>query len=87
MMGRVVTGPQADLNLAIHAFVGSTPIEQAVIDTGAPTTTYYIYYVATDENGLTSTSTCTVFVEPIEDAPAPAATSTGPTATSTSTGQ
>jgi hypothetical protein len=45
----------------VHAFVGSTPLEYASIDT-ATTTTYHINYVATDRAGNTATSTRTVIV-------------------------
>jgi hypothetical protein len=52
-----------DHNLSIHTFVGTTPIDQAVIDTGAPAT-YHINYVATDQAGNTATSTRTVIIDP-----------------------
>jgi hypothetical protein len=44
-----------DQNLGVHAFFGSTPLEQVMIDTST-TTTYYIDYVATDSAGNTATS-------------------------------
>ena len=65
-LGATVTGPAEDLNLGIHTFVGNTPIEQAVLDTST-TTTYHIYYVATDSSGVTATSTRTVVVEAAGD--------------------
>ena len=80
-LGAQITGPQADLNLGIQTFVGTTPMSQAVIDTST-TTTYHINYVVTDSQGLTSTSTRTVIVEAAstagntEDASTTAATST-----------
>ena len=55
----------ADLNLGIQTFVGTTPMSQAVIDTSAPAT-YHIYYVVTDANNLTSTSTRTVIILPAQ---------------------
>jgi len=61
-LGARIIGPQEDINLGIHTFVGSTPIEYAVIDTSAPAT-YHIYYVVIGTSGLTSTSTRTVIVE------------------------
>lgn len=61
-LGAKITGPTADLNLGIHTFVGTTPIEFAAIDTSVPAT-YHLYYVATDQNGLTATSTRTVIVQ------------------------
>jgi hypothetical protein len=60
-LGATVTD-NVDQNIGVHAFVGSTPIEQAFIDTSA-TTTYHINYVATDSAGNTATSTRTVVVE------------------------
>ena len=61
-LGATITGPTEDLNLGIYTFVGNTPIEQAVLDTST-TTTYHIYYVATDWTGNTSTSTRTVLIQ------------------------
>ena len=63
-LGAIITGPAEDLNLGIHTFVGSTPIEQAVLDTST-TATYHIYYVATDSTGATATSTRTVIVQAV----------------------
>jgi diaminopimelate decarboxylase len=50
--------------------------EQAVINTST-TTVYHINYVATDQNGLTATSTRTVII----DASAPSAVDTPPPST------
>jgi hypothetical protein len=61
-LGATITGPAGDLNLGIHTLVGDTPIDQAVIDTST-TTTYHINYVATDQTGLTSTSTRTLIIQ------------------------
>jgi len=67
-LGAVITGPtQADTNLGVQTFFGTTPLEYALIDTSAPAT-YHIYYVATNASG-TSTSTRTVIVDaPVGDA-------------------
>jgi hypothetical protein len=59
-LGATVTD-NVDHNLGVHAFVGSTALEQASIDTST-TTTYLINYVATDSAGNTATSTRTVIV-------------------------
>jgi hypothetical protein len=79
-LGATITGPQADLNLGIQTFVGTTPIAQAVIDTSAPAT-YHIYYVATDQSGLTATSSRTVVVQAPSSATSDAASSTEATST------
>lgn len=64
-LGAIITGPtDADKNLGVQVFVGSTPIEYAVIDTST-STTYHIYYVATNSYG-TATSTRTVIVGAVE---------------------
>ena len=68
-LGATVTD-NVDINLGIHAFVGTTPIEQAVIDTSAPAT-YHINYVATDAAGNTATSTRTVVVQAATSSPSP----------------
>ena len=83
-LGATVTD-NADKNLGIHTFVGTTPIEFATIETKEPAT-YHIYYVATDNAGNTATSTRTVMIKAPTDAPteAPADESSTPdTATST----
>jgi hypothetical protein len=51
-LGATVTD-NANKNLGVHAFVGSTTIELAHIDTSEPTT-YHITYRATDEAGNTA---------------------------------
>ena len=61
-LGATITGPTADLNLGIQTFVGTTPMSQATIDTST-SATYHIYYVVTDVQGNTSTSTRTVIVQ------------------------
>ena len=60
-LGVTVTD-NVDLNLGYQIFVGSTPIDQAMIDTSEPNE-WHIHYVATDNAGNTATSTRTVIVE------------------------
>lgn len=60
-LGATVTD-NLDLNLGLHVFVGSTPMDQAVLDTSEPNE-WHIHYVATDNAGNTATSTRTVIVE------------------------
>jgi LysM repeat protein len=91
-LGATITGPQQDLNLGISMFVNGVAMSPVEIDTSAVATDT-IDYVATDQNGLTSTSTRTVIIEapandnqststPANDnSPPPAATSTGATTT------
>jgi lysophospholipase L1-like esterase len=61
-LGATVTGPQADLNLGIKTFLNGALVSNIVIDTSTAATDT-IDYVATDQNGLTSTSTRTVIIE------------------------
>ncbi|HTV29166.1 MAG TPA: immunoglobulin-like domain-containing protein, partial [Xanthobacteraceae bacterium] len=84
-LGATITGPQADLNLGIQTFVNGVAMSPVVIDTSAAATDT-IDYVATDQNGLTSTTTRTVIVEapsiaPSDDASTTSATSTDATTT------
>ena len=68
-LGATITGPQADLNLGIKTFLNGALVSNIVLDTST-TTTATIDYVATDQNGLTSTSTRTVIIElPTVEAP------------------
>jgi Domain of unknown function (DUF5011) len=62
-LGAQITGPQADLNLGITTYVNGAPMNPVQLDTTEPATDT-IQYGATDQNGLTSTSTRTVIVEP-----------------------
>jgi hypothetical protein len=80
-LGATITGPQADLNLGITTYVNGTPMNPVQIDTSTVATDT-IAYVATDQSGLTSTSTRTVIIQPANAPPIvpPAAAST--TATS-----
>jgi Chaperone of endosialidase/Domain of unknown function (DUF5011) len=74
-LGATITGPTADLNLGITTLLNGTLTSNIVIDTSAAATDT-IDYVATDQNGLTSTSTRTVIVQ------APAAPNTPTTGAS-----
>jgi hypothetical protein len=66
-LGATITGPQADLNLGITTFLNGTLASNIVIDTSQPATDT-IDYVATDQNGLMSTSTRTVIIESAQTA-------------------
>jgi hypothetical protein len=84
-LGATITGPQADLNLGIQTFVNGVATSPVQIDTSEAATDT-IDYVATDQNGLTSTSTRTVIIEapsivPSDDASTMAATTTDATTT------
>jgi hypothetical protein len=84
-LGATITGPQADLNLGITTYLNGTLTSNIVIDT-TQAATDTIDYVATDQNGLTSTSTRTAIIEanpsiiPTDDA-----SSTAPTASAATT--
>ena len=69
-LGATITGPQADLNLGIQTYLNGAPVSTIMIDTSAVATDT-IDYVVTDQNGLTSTSTRTVIVEPATTPSAP----------------
>ena len=62
-LGATITGPQADLNLGIQTYLNGTLESPIELDTSAAATDT-IAYVVTDSQGLTSTSTRTVIVEP-----------------------
>ena len=91
-LGATITGPQQDLNLGITTYVNGTEMSPVQIDTSTAATDT-IDYVATDQNGLTATSTRTVIIEapandnqatstPANDnSPPAAATSTSATTT------
>jgi hypothetical protein len=81
-LGATITGPQADLNLGIQTFFNGVPVSNIVIDTSAVATDT-IDYVATDQNGLTTTSTRTVIVEPAATPLPPTASASSTAATST----
>jgi len=73
-----ITGPQADLNLGLTTYVNGTLTSNVVIDT-TQAATDTIDYVATDQSGLTATSTRTVIIE----AAASTATASSTVATTT----
>jgi len=94
-LGATITGPQQDLNVGIAVYVNGTEMSPVQIDTSQAATDT-IDYVATDQSGLTSTSTRIVIIEPapaprwipIDPPPSTDATSTNDattTATSTAT--
>jgi hypothetical protein len=83
-LGVTITGPQADLNLGITTYVNGTETNPVQIDTsGVATDT--IDYVATDQSGLTSTSTRTVIVEAPSIVPSDSASSADATSTDDAT--
>jgi hypothetical protein len=61
-LGATITGPTAVLNLGITTYVNGAPMNPVQIDTSTVTTDT-IDYVATDQSGLTSTSTRTVIIQ------------------------
>jgi hypothetical protein len=67
-LGATITGPTADLNLGIKTFLNGAATSPVQIDTSAAATDT-IDYVATDQHGLTSTTTRTVIVEASSIAP------------------
>jgi Domain of unknown function (DUF5011) len=80
-LGATITGPTADLNLGIKTFLNGTEMSPVVIDTSSVATDT-IQYVATNQNGLTATSTRTVIIQAANDNTPPLA-STTTTASST----
>jgi len=68
-LGATITGPQQDLNLGITTYLNGTLTSNIVIDTSQAATNT-IDYVATDQSGLTSTSTRTVIIEAATNAAA-----------------
>ena len=83
-LGATITGPQQDLNLGIQTYVNGVAMSPIQIDT-TEAATDTIDYVATDQSGLTSTSTRTVLIEPSASPAAGVfvATTTDATATTT----
>jgi len=61
-LGATITGPQTDINLAIETYLNGVLENPIELDTSAAATDT-IDYVATDGQGLTSTSTRSVIVE------------------------
>jgi hypothetical protein len=85
-LGATITGPQADLDLGITTYVNVAPMSPVQIDTSSAATDT-IDYVATDQNGLTSTTTRTVIIQapsivPTTDGSTTDATTTAATSTS-----
>jgi hypothetical protein len=83
-LGATIISPQADLNLGIQTYLSGTLTSNIVIDT-SQVATDTVDYVVTDQNGLTSTSTRTVLVEPAAApsiVPGDSASSTAATTTS-----
>jgi hypothetical protein len=65
-LGATITAPLADLNLGIKTFLNGALVGNIVIDTSAAATDT-IAYVVTDPQGITSTSTRTVVIQPAND--------------------
>jgi Domain of unknown function (DUF5011) len=61
-LGAQITAPQPDLNLGITTYVNRAPMNPVQLDTSTAATDT-IDYVATDQTGLTSTSTPQVIIE------------------------
>jgi Bacterial surface protein, Ig-like domain len=81
-LGATIMGPQADKNLDIPTFLNGTFTSNIAIDT-TEAATDTIDYVATDQSGLTATSTRTVIVQPAATSPSPQPGQGTTTATST----
>jgi hypothetical protein len=62
-LGVTITGPTADLNLGVTTYVNGIETSPVQIDTSAAATDT-IDYAVMDQNGLTSTSTRIVVIEP-----------------------
>jgi hypothetical protein len=82
-LGAIIAGPQQDRNLGIQIFLNGTPMSAVHIDT-TDAATDTIAYVATNQSGLTSTSTRTLIIEP-PDASVSTASTTPPTTSSAAT--
>jgi hypothetical protein len=86
-LGATIAGPQADLNLSITTYVDGIEMSPVKIDT-TQAATDTVDYVATDQSGLTSTSTRTVIIETASPvAPTDNASTTAGTNNATSTVQ
>jgi LysM repeat protein len=77
-LGASITGPAADLNLGITTYLNGIFMSPIQVDTSKAATDT-IQYVATDQAGLTATSTRTVIIQ----APVSAQPANGGTATTT----
>jgi Domain of unknown function (DUF5011)/Chaperone of endosialidase len=90
-LGATITGPEQDLNLGLTTYVNGTEMNPVQLDTSAAATDT-IDYVATDQNGLTSTSSRTVIVQVPQmgasaDQPAPSGDASASTTAATSSAQ
>jgi hypothetical protein len=65
-LGATITGPKADLNLGIKTFLNGVLVSNIALDTTQAATDTFDY-VATDQNGLTSTTTRTVIIQAAND--------------------
>jgi hypothetical protein len=74
-LGATITGPANDLNLGIKTYLNGILVSNIVLDTTSAATDT-IDYVATDQSGLTSTSTRTVIIDPLIPPPATSNTNT-----------
>jgi hypothetical protein len=81
-LGATITGPTADINLGITTYVNGTPMNPIQLDT-TQAATNTIAYVATDQNGLSSTAARTVIIAAAPATPADSSTTTPSTATTT----
>jgi len=81
-LGATIEGPQADLNLGITTYLNGVLTSPIQLDTSQPATNT-IQYVATDQSGLTATSTRMVIIQaPISSGQGSTATSAAATTTS-----
>jgi hypothetical protein len=85
-LGATITGPQADLNLGINAFLNGTLTSNIVLDTSAAATDT-IDYVATDTWGNTATSTREVIIDANPNVATTSPSNAGAIATSTPAAQ
>ncbi len=82
-LGATIEGPQQDLNLGITTYVNGTQMNPVQIDTSIAATDT-IDYVATDQTGLTATSTRTVIIDPASVSSSAGAPDTTSSATTSS---
>jgi hypothetical protein len=67
-LGAAITAPEEDKNLGIKTYLNGALVSDIVLDTSEPATDT-IEYVVAGHSGLTSTSTRTVFIDPLEELP------------------
>jgi hypothetical protein len=70
-LGATITAPDNDKNLGIKTYLNGALVSDISLDT-SKVATDTIGYVATDQNGLTSTSIRSVLIEPALDQTSPA---------------